>query len=167
MTSTATTLTPPPPLDVVAYHVSEFMIRALDEYSREKAGRGEFEVNFDVERSETSPRDFRMVMNIEFATKGYSEEQNPPYSLRLKIAGFLTFREGVSEEQMLRMVNVNGASILYGIARGFVGQATGACQNGQFVLPAVNFIELVKVREAAAAIVAAPSAVQGSTETQQ
>ncbi len=146
MTATATNLTSPPPLDVVAYHVNEFVLRSLDEYSRDRAGSGAFEVSFDVQANESDPRDFQIVLNVEFAPKGYTTEQNPPYSIRLQIAGYFKFLEGIATDQMERMIQVNGSSILYGIARGFVGQATGAAKNGQFVLPAVNFLELVNAR---------------------
>nr|MDP9360952.1 protein-export chaperone SecB [Acidobacteriota bacterium] len=69
-----------------------------------------------------------------------------PYSINLDIVGYFLFAAGTSEDLMFRMIYANGASILYGVARGFVGQATGAAKYGQFVLPAVNFVELMRKR---------------------
>jgi preprotein translocase subunit SecB len=42
------------------------------------------------------------------------------------------------------MIGLNGLSILYGVARGVVAQATANCPHGKFILPSVNFIELMK-----------------------
>jgi len=42
------------------------------------------------------------------------------------------------------MIGLNGLVILYGTARGIVAQATANCLHGKFILPSVNFVELVK-----------------------
>lgn len=85
-------------------------------------------------------------MTVSVAPQGYTADENPPYSLHLDIVGYFTFLPGTSDDVMIRMVHLNGSSMLYGIARGFVGQATGAARHGQFLLPAVNFIALLKQR---------------------
>ncbi len=144
------TLPPPPPLDVQAYHVDEFGLRALDEYDPERPSRGAFDIDFDIHQHSEDPKAFRITMRIKFAERGYTAEENPPYTITLTITGYFVFAEETPNSVMERMIDINGASILYGIARGFVGQATGASRHDQFVLPAVNFIELVKARAASA-----------------
>jgi hypothetical protein len=43
-----------------------------------------------------------------------------------------------------RMSNVNGPTILYGIARGIVGGLTGFAAGGRYLLPSVNMVELAQ-----------------------
>ncbi|NOY64146.1 MAG: hypothetical protein GXO97_01905, partial [Nitrospirae bacterium] len=62
----------------------------------------------------------------------------------LKLNGFFSFPEGTEEETIKKMIGLNGLVILYGTARGIVAQATANCLHGKFILPSVNFIELVK-----------------------
>lgn len=134
----------PPSLDVQAYHVHELWLRALEDYEPERPSRGGISVDFDVQQSEADQSRYRIIMRINLAEGGYSPEENPPYALRIVIFGYFAFDEGTSEEVMLRMINFNGLSILYGIARGLMGQATGSSVHGQFLLPAVNFVGLLE-----------------------
>lgn len=142
-------MTPPPQLDISRYHVDSFALTAHDDFDDERDSAGELSVDFDIEERVDDPLSFRMIMNIHVAENGYSTETNAPYSITMVIVGYFFFVDGTSDETKARMLNLNGASILYGIARGFVGQATGASRHGQFVLPAVNFVELLRQREEA------------------
>lgn len=137
---------PPPPLDVQAYHIHELTFRALSEYDPEQVSAGGLDVDFDVQRNENAPNDYRIILRVKLAQDGYTPDENPPYSLSLTIVGYFTFAPDTPEDIMGKMINLNGTSILYGIARGLVGQATGAGVHGQFVLPAVNFVALVNER---------------------
>lgn len=135
-----------PPLDIQVYHIEELAFRALQEYDSEQDSSSVIEVDFDIDRDEEDPNAFRIVMRIKLAENGYTAEENPPYMISLVIVGYFSFAKGTAEDIMQRMINLNGTSILYGIARGLVGQATGASKHGQFVLPAVNFVALIKAR---------------------
>ncbi len=157
--------TPPPPLDIIAYHIDEFAFRALDEFEGEREGAGTFSIDFNHEQNENDPRHFRIVMEIRFAEHGYKAEENPPYSITLKLTGYFGFVEGTPDKVLHRMIDVNGSSILFGIARGFVGQVTSAAKNGQFLLPPVNFIALVNARrEAKAKTIPPPDAADNPRE---
>jgi preprotein translocase subunit SecB len=139
---------PPPPLDIRQYEVETFAFYSHPDFDPQRGSAGALDVDFDVTQHADAEREFRIEMRIRLAEKGYTADENAPYSITLDIVGYLSFAEGTSEDLMFRMIHANGASILYGIARGFVGQATGAAKYGQFVLPAVNFIELMKRRQA-------------------
>jgi len=136
----------PPPLDIRLYHVDAFVFVAHDDYDLERDTNVALDVDFDVQQNTAEPLTYRLAMRIRVADGGYTAEENSPYGIRLDIVGYFLFAPDTTEEVMTRMINLNGASILYGVARGFVGQATGAGKNGQFVLPAVNFIDLLKRR---------------------
>lgn len=139
----------PPPLDVQSYHINELTFRAFDEFDEGRESAGGFNVDFDVQRNANDESTFRIIMRIKLATDGYTTDENPQYGIGLTIVGYFGFAEDTEEELMQRMVRINGSSILYGIARGIVGQATGASKHGQFVLPTVNFVEIVKAKAAA------------------
>lgn len=138
--------TSPPLLDIQAYHVAEFVFRALSEYDHERPTSSAIGVNFTIDQHEEDPLEFRIEMRLQVAETGYSADINAPYSISLTIVGYFTFAEGTENDVMQRMIHLNGLSILYGIARGFVGQATGAGRYAQYVLPTVNFISLLQER---------------------
>lgn len=147
----------PPPLDIWQYFVEELALRALAEHESDRGHSGSVGVDFEVQRNEKNPIEYRIIMRIKLAESGYVPEENPPYSLALTISGYFRFEAGTDEPTMKRMLHVNGTSILYGIARGLVGQATGASVHGQFVLPTVNFIQILEARERAKAESHAPA----------
>lgn len=136
----------PPPLDVQLYHVLELHFAAREEYAADQISSAGINVDFDVQRSDSNPHEFRITMTIGLAEGDYAPEDNPPYTISLRIVGYFIFVAGTEETKMQRMIHLNGSSILYGIARGLIGQATGASIHGQFVLPAVNFVSLVQSR---------------------
>jgi preprotein translocase subunit SecB len=162
--TTATPTIQPPPLDIDSYYLNELVFRAFDEYDESRASAGGFGVDFDVQRDANDRHAFRIIMRVNFASDGYIPEANPAYGISLMIVGDFSFANGTDEDLMQRMVRINGSSILYGIARGIVGQATGASKHGQFVLPTVNFVEIVKAKAAAIAAEERRQLGDGSTD---
>lgn len=136
----------PPPLDIQRYHVEELIFRALREYDPSRKTSSVIDVNFDVQQDEEIAQDYRLGMRIRLAANGYTAEENAPYAVDLTIVGYFTLAEGIADDVRHRMIFLNAPSILFGIARGLAGQATGASKHGQFVLPTVNFVEIEKVR---------------------
>lgn len=68
-----------------------------------------------------------------------------PYQISLTVVGFFSFPPGTSQMSDFdkdKLVSLNGSSILFGLARGLVAQATGIGQYGKYLLPPVNFLEL-------------------------
>lgn len=143
-----------PQLDIERYHVDSFALTAHDDYDHSRESAGDLTVDFDIAERVDDALSYRLAMNIRVAEAGYMSETNAPYTIAMRIVGYFLFAEGTPDETKARMLNLNGASILYGVARGFVGQATGASTHGQFVLPAVNFVQLLNDREEASAQVA-------------
>ena len=64
--------------------------------------------------------------------------------LVLEMEGTFSFPEGMAENVQFRMSNVNGPTILYGIARGVIGSLTGFSAGGRYLLPSVNVVELAE-----------------------
>ncbi len=82
-----------------------------------------------------------LVVSIEPATEKPALE---PYELKIKIVGFFTFNGEMASDQKERMLGLNGASILYGVARGIIAQTTGGGIYGKYILPAVNFVDILE-----------------------
>ena len=81
-----------------------------------------------------------------FLTKGQALKAGAPYQFRLQLLGQFEFLEGTSTETQHRMIHVNGSSILYGVARGVLAEATSQARAGKYILPAINLIELLEKR---------------------
>ncbi|MGC3974148.1 MAG: hypothetical protein QM771_07165 [Nitrospira sp.] len=73
-----------------------------------------------------------------------------PYHINMRIEGYFTFQPGSAaiQSEKERMVSLNGCSILMGLARGLVAQSTGVSEFGKYLLPSVNFVEILKGLEA-------------------
>lgn len=79
-------------------------------------------------------------------TENRARQAGAPYQFRLAMAGSFFFLEGTTEEVQRRMIHVNGSSVLYGIARGIVAEATSHGQAGKYILPSINLLELLDRR---------------------
>jgi hypothetical protein len=74
-------------------------------------------------------------------------ESSPALRVLLEMEGAFSFGPGVPHETQIRMVEVNGAAILYGVARGVVGSLSGMTPTGRYLLPPINIIDIVERRE--------------------
>jgi preprotein translocase subunit SecB len=99
-------------------------------------------VNFDFKRQEGT-KTFRVDLDV---VVNYPNEMflRTPYRIRITLQSIVEFEGDYPEEQIPRLLGPNGLAMTYAIARGIVGQATGASPHGKFILPTVNFVELIK-----------------------
>jgi len=74
-------------------------------------------------------------------------ERTKEFRLTIELRGVFSFDEEVSEDTQLRMANMNGPSILYGIARGLAGGITGLSTTRRYLLPSVNIVEIAERQE--------------------
>ena len=135
-------------LNLNDYFIDEFAFAANREREAGGTSTGTIDIDFDINRSSENPMDFMIAMVIDINRRDEDFERGD-YRIHLKLSGYFSFNEGVSEELINGMIAHNGLSILYGVARGTVADATATSWNGKFVLPAVNFIELVRQKAAA------------------
>ncbi len=136
-------------LNLNDYFIDEFAFVANREHEAAGASSGTLSVDFDIKRSGETPLDFMITLVVD--VNPHDEEfERGDYRIHLKLSGFFSFAEGVNEEMINAMIAHNGLSILYGVARGSVADATATSWHGKFVLPAVNFIELIKQKAEAA-----------------
>lgn len=75
----------------------------------------------------------------------------PPYEFQLRVLGFFTVvQPGPTEEETVRMVGINGASILYSAARELLLLLTGRGPWGPMPIPTVSFVDLQVQKQAPA-----------------
>ncbi len=55
----------------------------------------------------------------------------------------MRFEDDMTTEERARRAYVNGPVILHGLLRGIMASATGACVGGPFLLPVVNYVEVM------------------------
>jgi preprotein translocase subunit SecB len=124
------------------YFVEEVYVKANPKFEKKDWNEGAIAISFDIKRKEMEPN-FMIPMAIKL-NHAKKDSLNAPYQIILRITGFFSFPKGTDEETIHKMIGLNGLSILYGVARGVVAQATANCPHGKFILPSVNFIELMK-----------------------
>ncbi|HUP61399.1 MAG TPA: protein-export chaperone SecB [Thermoanaerobaculia bacterium] len=127
------------PLDIEGYYVLTFHFGTNDSYVDEKDSTGEVAVDFAVFPHPEDSLRFQIAMSINIE---HAEDRNEPYSLELELYGFFRFKPDTSKDIVNKMLFSNAAPILYGIARGYVGQATATAMHGPLMLPSYNFVAL-------------------------
>jgi len=130
-------------LNINDYIVEELTVKGNDAYRKTaKEVQVQVDIAFNAKRKGKEPL-FMITLIIEL-NKSKQAFANNAYYVYLKINGFFGFPKETDEETMQKMISLNGLVMLYGIARGVVAQVTANGAHGKFVLPAVNFVELVK-----------------------
>jgi preprotein translocase subunit SecB len=129
-------------LDINEYFVREIIIKENPKYKPKEVYEGEVKVSFNITRKDSSLL-FKIDMGIQAGSSKKMVETDPYYT-SLKLTGLFSFFKETEENTIAKMINLNGLSILYGVARGVVAQTTANCIHGKFILPSINFVELLK-----------------------
>jgi preprotein translocase subunit SecB len=129
------------------YFIKEFSYRSNPAYSADAQVRNEGKISCTVELGKglNAPDHFMVALVITVEPSTVSPALDP-YHINMRIEGYFSFKPGTDAPQpeKERMVSLNGCSILMGLARGLVAQATGVSQFGRYLLPPVNFVEILK-----------------------
>ena len=133
-------------LDIDEYFVSELIVKENPKYKPKKVYEGKTKIAYNIKRKGSDPL-FMINMAIQVGNPKNMIEQDPYYT-SLKLTGLFRFLKETDENTIAKMIHLNGPSILYGIARGVVAQATSNCVHGKYILPTINFIELTKRKSA-------------------
>jgi preprotein translocase subunit SecB len=129
--------------------VDEVFVRTNLGYTRKDVQEGQLSFNFDIKQQTEKPL-FMICMQVGTLPKEGSTQEDPgyPYTFSVKISGYFSFAPEADKETMNRMIGPNGLSMLYGVARGLVAQITANGRHGKFVMPSMNFIEIIKAKAA-------------------
>lgn len=127
-------------LNIDEYFVDELIVKKNAKFDKNKPITGDFFVDFDILNNKDNPRLFMITMIIEFNKTNH----NAPYYIFIKLSGFFSYNEGTEEEYIKKTLALNAPSILYGVARGIIAQVSCNYEYGKFIIPAVNFVEILK-----------------------
>ena len=119
--------------------------------TKNQAYEGQVGINFDFKKQEHEPI-FRVDLQVDINP---SEEafKRAPYRISIALQAFVEFDKAISEDKISTLLGPNGLAMTYAIARGIVGQATGTSLHGKFLLPTVNFIDLLEKKYSSQAVV--------------
>lgn len=145
-----------PRLDIETYFVEELLVKTRSEYDRKSQSKGAAapEVDFDFfKRPDDDDPTFLVKLSAEVGRSGEPQEgldgvsrPDAPYHIRITVLGVFRTSDTPNDATTEQLVVGNAAPILYGIARGVVGQATSQGLHGRYVLATVNFVELMALK---------------------
>ena len=109
------------------------------------SGETDFRFDFNIKEREKG-KDYILNVRFTFGPSKQEEEKNP-YNISISLSGHFLFPGKTDKQKRDRLLLLNGTSILYGIARGLISQITANSVHGKWVIPTVNFIELIENRQ--------------------
>ncbi len=139
------------PLQLNNYFVKELSCRsnqAYDPLAKDSLNEGQIHCTVELGTAQSVP-DHYMVALVIVVEPSEIRPALDAYHIKIRIEGFFNFKPeaNVSQPQKDKLVQLNGCSILMGLARGLVAQATGVGEFGKYLLPAVNFVDILKAQE--------------------
>lgn len=67
-----------------------------------------------------------------------------PYEFRVQLSGVFSFLPSTEQATKSNYLYYNAPAMLYGIARGMIGEITATGRHPRYILPSVNFQEVYK-----------------------
>lgn len=93
-----------------------------------------YNVFVDDEKSESFKLDFLLKQTPQVNFGGLN--------IDIQMEGFFTFPEGSSEDEMQRLIRINGCSILYSTLRGHISSITSNFPCDRIILPSIEIRNL-------------------------
>lgn len=140
------------PLLLERYFASDLHFTANRQFNTEKPVEitdAQYSVQANALRNKEEAKQWQITLQIKYQPAALA---NAPYSFSLEIIGFFKVAGGFPEEKTEQLVQTNGATILYGIAREIVRDVTARGPHPAMMLPSVSFFEPAKKAPPPAAI---------------
>jgi preprotein translocase subunit SecB len=131
----------PAPISLVEYFVTDLSLAANRNYVEAKGLEvkpGEFATDVNVTRVDAGERKWQLVLEVKHQA---APETNFPYAFRAAVVGFFTVAPRVAADEEERTVKIQGASVLYGVAREIVRAMTGRGPHRPILIPTASFYE--------------------------
>jgi preprotein translocase subunit SecB len=134
------------PLQLVDYWVNSIEVRAsttFDSKSPVELDASSIDVVTDVqpipaENTAENGTSWRVVLRLEQA---FAENKNIPYSFALDMVGIVAAHPDLTNDRLDRAVQVNGPSMLFGVAREILRAATGRGPYAPLIIPSTHFLQ--------------------------
>ncbi len=133
----------PAPISLLEYFAIDLSFSANPNFASDKPTEikeDEFGVDVRLQRAPKETEEHRWQLTLEVKHQA-APETNFPYSFRLVLVRFFTAAATVKPDDEERMVKIQGASVLYGMAREIVRAVTGRGPHRPVMLPTVSFYE--------------------------
>jgi preprotein translocase subunit SecB len=131
------------PITLLEYFVTDLTVSANREYKA--AENVEFrEADFIAEPTvmkiptQEAPKRWQVTLTIKYVP---APDSNFPYAYNVVMVGFFRAEDSVKPENEERMVRIQGASVLYGMARELVRAMTGRGPHRAVLLPTASFYD--------------------------
>ena len=134
------------PLQLSRYVVTNIGCTANPKFDAEKEIIGaleQFSINANAKPAESDKDVPGHSWSVELeVTQKRNEDQNFPYEFHISIVGVFACQDGaLDKEKETRFVQVNGSSMLYGMAREHIRALTAAGPWGAVILPTMSFYD--------------------------
>lgn len=131
----------PTPLRLEHYFFTRVHLEANPEYVVAEGGAPAQEdidvgIRIEVLRHDEDPHRYQLTLTINKVT---AREGRVPYNLDIQVVGLFSIDPDFKHDNIDRLVQVNGASMLFTATREHVLMVTGRGPWGPFQLPTVNF----------------------------
>ncbi len=124
------------PLQIEKHEFLDIEVHAAD--SDEAHTSLPLEINLNFARHEADPLRWRVELTVGFG--GENDGKPSVYSGRLRIAGYFLVHEKYPAQKIQELIEVTGASILYGACREMLANLTARGSHGVVSLPSVSFV---------------------------
>jgi preprotein translocase subunit SecB len=105
------------------------------------------DIDFDVFKApEPNPQGSYLIKLRVTAGKG-KVKQGLPYQFRVGLSGIFSFLPEATDDEKSQFLYYNAPAMLYGIARGMVGEVTATGRQKRYILPSVNFQKVFQARQ--------------------
>ena len=102
----------------------------------------ELVIDFNVLKQENE-KSFLIELFID-VNKSVKAFKGSRYRIFLKLLSVFDFSKDTSREEITKLLIPNGLAMAYSTSRGIIGELTANSINGKYILPSVNFMELIK-----------------------
>jgi len=99
-------------------------------------------IDFNVLKQENE-KSFLIELFID-VNKSAKAFKSSRYRIFLKLLSVFDFFRDTTREEITKLLIPNGLAMAYSTSRGIIGELTANSINGKYILPSVNFVELIK-----------------------
>ena len=141
------------PLRILNHSFTSIQVDAVD--AQEASGGISLTTRRFLRPHREHPRQFMVTLELKFGSQ--DEEQIAPYFGQIHIEGEFQVADSFPEERVEELVQVTGASILFGACREMLANLTARSTFGMISLPSVSFVEPPTAKKKSAKKKAAPT----------
>lgn len=86
----------------------------------------------------------KAVIILECSLFEEADKNNYPFSLKLSLLGFFNFDTDLKEEEIIKLLEVNGTAILFPYLRSIITTVTSNIGVPPVIIPTMNIVEMLR-----------------------